>query len=93
MIVSGKIYLHVGKRDEFLASSLAAVKAARKALGCRDFVVAADPLEPERVNIYEEWDSEADLLVFRGDGPDQSLSSLIADAAVYRHEISSSEPA
>lgn len=25
---------------------------ARKALGCRDFVVSPDPIEPDRVNIY-----------------------------------------
>jgi uncharacterized protein YndB with AHSA1/START domain len=32
-----------------------AVVEARRAAGCRDFVVAADPIEPDRVNVYEEW--------------------------------------
>jgi hypothetical protein len=33
--------------------------------------VAADPIEPDRVNIYEEWESEEALLTFRGAGPDE----------------------
>lgn len=90
IIVSGKIYLCSGTREEFLASSREAIIAARKATGCQDFVVAADPIEAERVNVYEEWDSEAELLAFQRSGPDDSLTSLIVKASVYKHEISSS---
>jgi len=39
-----------------------------------DFVVSADPLEPDRVNVYEQWESDAELEAFRGEGPShQSL--------------------
>jgi len=41
---------------EFLASSKQAVALARSAPGCGDFVVAPDPIEPDRVNVYEEWE-------------------------------------
>lgn len=92
IIVSGKIYVRSGSREEFLASSSEAIVKARKSPGCRDFVVAADPLEPQRVNVYEEWESEEQLLAFRGSGPDESLSSLIENADVSRHEIASSGP-
>ena len=54
IIVSGRIYVSPGQREGFLASSRAAVTDARRAPGCRDFVVAADPIEPDRVNVYEE---------------------------------------
>ena|SRR5690625_1374879 len=90
IIVSGKIYVRSGLRDEFLVSSYEAIVKARKASGCRDFIVAADPLESDRVNVYEEWDSEKQLLEFRGSGPDESLSSLIKSAAISRHKIASS---
>jgi hypothetical protein len=76
-----------------LTSSVAAVAQARGSPGCRDFVVAADPIEPDRVNVYEEWESEEALLAFRGNGPDQDLSSSIVRADVSRHEVSSSGPA
>ena len=66
---------------------------ARRSAGCRDFVVAADPIEAERVNVYEEWESEEALRAFRGEGPGQDLSSTIVRAQVSKHLVSSSEPA
>lgn len=67
--------------------------AARSAPGCRDFVVAADPIEPNRVNVYEEWDSEAELEAFRGTGPGPELTKIIKRADVARHRVASSGPA
>lgn len=93
IIVSGKLYLRPGSLKSFLAASGQAVAQARSAPGCRDFVVAADTLEPERVNVYEEWESEQDLLKFRGEGPDDDLWSSVVSASVFRHEVSSSGPA
>jgi quinol monooxygenase YgiN len=93
LIVSGRLTLRPGTREGFLESSLAAVAQARVSRGCRDFVVAADPIEPDRVNVYEEWESEEALLAFRGAGPDSDLSSHIVRAEVARHVIASSGPA
>ena len=93
IIVSGRLYLHPGTIQKFLAASMEAVAQARRSPGCRDFVVAADPLEPDRVNVYEEWESEEDLLKFRGEGPDSDMWSSIARASVFRHLVSSSGPA
>jgi quinol monooxygenase YgiN len=59
---------------EFLSASLEAVTLARRTRGCRDFVVAADPIEPDRVNVYEEWESEEALLAARGDRPHRPRS-------------------
>ena len=93
IIVSGRIYVRPGARQDFLTSSLEAVAQAWGALGCRDFVVAADPLEPDSVNVYEEWESEEALATFRGAGPDHELLSSIVRADVSRHVVSSSGPA
>jgi quinol monooxygenase YgiN len=92
IIVSGKIYVRPGAREQFLASSLEAMSQARRSRGCRHFVVAADPLQPDRVNVYEEWDSEEALLTFRRDGPGEDLSAAIVRADVARHEVASSGP-
>ena len=66
---------------------------ARRTKGCRDFVVAADPLEPGRVNVHEEWESEAELEAFRGNGPEPDLAVDILRADVARHHVASSGPA
>jgi quinol monooxygenase YgiN len=93
IIVSGRIYVSPGRREAFLASSRSAVVAARGAPGCRDFVVAADPIEPDRVNVYEEWESESELEAFRGAGPGPELAQVIERAEVSRHRVASSGPA
>ena len=92
IIVSGRIYVRPARRDAFLAASFVSVEQARRAAGCLDFVVAADPLEPDRVNVYERWDSEAALAAFRGDGPSSDMTSEILRADVQRHHVSSSGP-
>ena len=93
VIVSGRILVSPGRRDAFLAASREAMVQARRAPGCRDFVVAADPLEPGRVNVHEEWDSEAELEAFRGDGPEADLAADILQADVRRHHVAFSGPA
>lgn len=93
IIVAGRIYVRAGSRPSFLTLSAEAVAEARRCSGCRDFVVAADPIEPDRVNVYEEWETEEALLAFRGDGPGPDLSSSIVRAEVSRHVVSSTVPA
>ena len=93
IIVSGRIYVRPGTRQDFLARSAATVVQARRADGCLDFVVAGDPVESDRVNVYEEWESEESLLRFRGDGPGEDLSSSIVRAKVARHTVACSGPA
>ncbi|MBM3502780.1 MAG: antibiotic biosynthesis monooxygenase [Alphaproteobacteria bacterium] len=90
IIVSGQIHIVAGGRPKFLKESLKAVSLARKAPGCIDFVVAADPLDEDRVNVFEQWGSDADLENFRGGGLGSDLRSLIVRASVQRHRISSS---
>lgn len=93
IIVSGRIYVTPGQRDAFLASSRGAVIEARRAAGCRDFVVAPDPIDPDRVNVYEEWDSDTQLEAFRAAGPGPELIRAIERADVSRHRVASSGPA
>ncbi len=76
-----------------MAASMESVAQARSAPGCLDFVVAADPIEADRVNVYEEWESEGELEAFRGEGPGPDLSADILSAEVSSHHVSSTGPA
>lgn len=93
IIVSGRIHVKSGQRDAFVASSREAILAARRAPGCLDFIVAPDPIEPDRVNVYEAWSSDAELEAFRGSGPADEQTKLIERADVARHHVASSGPA
>lgn len=88
IIVSGRFHLRPGTRDEFLTLCVKAMTEARRTAGCRDFVVAADPLELDRVNIYEEWESKEALTDFRGSRLGVELSSSIVKAdSIVKAEI------
>ncbi len=93
IIISGWLRVRPGQRERMLAASAEAMRMARKAEGCRAFVVAADPLDDELVNVYEQWDNEAALLTFRGERPEADMQDMIVAAEVRRYEIASIGPA
>jgi quinol monooxygenase YgiN len=61
LIVAGTGYVDPEHRDALLADLAPALRTARTTPGCLDYVVAADPIEPDRVNIYERWESQVHL--------------------------------
>ena len=91
IIVAGHIVTKPGCRDDFVAVSRNAMVAARSAPGCRDFVVTADPLEADRVHIYEAWDDETSLMDFRGSGPNDDMMHLVERADVGTFSVSSND--
>jgi quinol monooxygenase YgiN len=91
VIVAGKLYVEPAARQAYVESCREVIVLARAAPGCQDFHITADPLEPGRVNVFEQWRSRADVEAFRGSGPSSDQSAAILDAAVYQHEVSASE--
>lgn len=87
ILVAGKIYVSAGKQDEFVRLSTDAVSQARKLPRCIDFAVSVDPLEPDRVNVFELWETEQALLDFRGQGPTTDLLTLIENVDVAQYNV------
>ena len=63
------------------------MRLAREATECEDFVVAADPLDENRVNVFEVWRTRKALVTFRDTGPDDGLTALIVRARVREYEV------
>lgn len=80
-------------RNEYLEDCAAVVEQARTALGCLEFAISADIVDDSRINVYERWQSEADLMSFRQSGPDDQQQVAIRDASVRRYEVASEGPA
>jgi quinol monooxygenase YgiN len=91
LIIAGSLIVDPADRTAFLAANADVVGQARTSDGCLDFVQAADPLEPSRINIFERWDNEEHLLAFRGAGQPESDSPPIQSADVKRYVISAVE--
>ncbi|WP_233521353.1 putative quinol monooxygenase [Streptomyces triticagri] len=64
---------------------------ARAADGCLDFALSADLLDPDRINVYERWESDETLARFRGAGPTGDQAAKIRDAEVSKYRISGVE--
>jgi hypothetical protein len=46
-------------------------------------------VDPARIRVYERWDSEEQLLAFRGSGPSDDQQAAIVSADVRRYEVAS----
>jgi quinol monooxygenase YgiN len=57
LIVQGVFHVAPEKRDGFLVQSMTNMQIARGESGCLEYVLAADPLEPDRVILSERWGS------------------------------------
>jgi quinol monooxygenase YgiN len=66
VIVGGSYEVEPDQREEFLAGRREAVRAARAEPGCLEYTVAADPIEPGRVVLFERWEDQAALDVHIG---------------------------
>lgn len=87
IVVAGHLRVDAADRDAVVAASQDAVRLARQAPGCLDFAVSADPVDPERVNVYERWSDRARLEAFRGSGPDDGLGARIRAVHVEELEV------
>ncbi len=92
LIVSGKIYVAPEDREKHVASFTDMIRRARAWPGCLDLVIAADPIETGRVNMFEHFESEEHLAAWRAvaNPPDPVTEMLSADVA--KHQISKSGP-
>ena len=89
LIIAGHLTVHPTERDSYVAACAPVVRAARATDGCLDFSITADTIDASGVRVFERWESEEQLLAFRGSGPSDGQQTAITDAAVHRYIISS----
>jgi quinol monooxygenase YgiN len=89
LIIAGYLQVDPAERDAYVRECVAVVEAARAAPGCLDFSITADSVDPSRIRVYECWESEEQLLDFRGSGPSGDQQASIVAADVKRYGVSS----
>jgi quinol monooxygenase YgiN len=91
LIIAGELHVDPADRDRYLAATADVAPQARAFPGCLDFVQAADPVDAGRINVFERWESDEDLMRFRtSGGPAIELPDLRA-ADVRKYRISAVE--
>lgn len=91
IIIAGWLQVDRVDRDRYVADCITVVRQARTSPGCLEFAITADLLEPDRVHVYERWESDAHLERFRGSGPSTEQTAQIRDAQVRKYRISATE--
>ena len=76
IIVQGVFRVAAENREQYLAESLETQRISRGEQGCIEYVLAADPLEADRVVLSERWDTRSDL-----DAHMEALTARRAQAA------------
>lgn len=61
ILISGEVDLAPGQRTEALAGAKPWIDAALAEAGCVHYSWAADPADPDRVHVFEQWDSAEEL--------------------------------
>jgi quinol monooxygenase YgiN len=91
IIIAGTIRVDADLRDRYLDAVSEVAGQARAAPGCLDFVQAADPIDADRINVFERWESDEDLHRFRNSGGPEVDVPPIRAADVHKYRISAVE--
>ena len=87
VIVAGHITLEPQQRGAYLVDCVPVVEQARRTVGCLDFAICADLMDPGRINIFERWESQAAVEAFRSSGPDAEQSQAMLTASVEEYDV------
>jgi quinol monooxygenase YgiN len=87
IIVAGHVTVGPEQRESHLAGSVRIVEKARRADGCLDFAMTADPLEPGRLNLFERWESAAALKAWRRKAPRNQHRATPLSVSVAEYEV------
>ena len=87
VIVAGYLIVDPSERDRYLEGCRSVVQQARVARGCLDYAITADLAVPNRIDIFELWESRAAAESFRGSGPSDEQHGLIVSASVCEYDV------
>ena len=75
LIIAGHARVAEADRDTYVTAHRDLVERCRQAGGRLDVAISAEPLDPRRVNIFERWESQADLDAWRSvaNAPDTGI--------------------
>jgi quinol monooxygenase YgiN len=96
VIVQGVFSVDSGERDRFVETRVEAMRSSRQEEGCLEYVIAADPLDPERAVLSERWESMDHLQqhLAQQQGPNRSDDSrpVPRNVEITLFEVATSRP-
>lgn len=86
IIIAGHTLTETGKRDAAVAAFASMVERARRHDGCLDLSISADPVDPERINVFECWRDQQSLNDWRKIAKAPRVKLREAHVKLYRSD-------
>jgi quinol monooxygenase YgiN len=91
-IIAGHVTVDDDRRDEFVNAHRDLIVRARRAPGCLDVAITADPVEPGRIYNYERWESWEAVEAWRAQAHAPDTGIEMRDVEVEAYEIARARP-
>jgi quinol monooxygenase YgiN len=86
IIIAGYSRTDSDKRDAAVDAMAAMVGRARKQDGCLDLSISSDPVDPERINVFECWRDELAWKAWRKVAKPPRVRLREASVKLYRSD-------
>ena len=87
IIIAGFTLTEASKRDNAVQAHVDMVARARNRDGCLDLSISADPLDPERINIFEQWRDQNALDAWRKVANPPKIARRETFVKLYRTDV------
>jgi quinol monooxygenase YgiN len=97
IVIAGEVDLPPENRERALSGARELIAAALAEPGCRHYAWSADPYDPGRVHVFEEWEDEASLTAHFAAAPYRGMLAhlsghTILSATTRKYRVDASEP-
>lgn len=92
LIIAGHVRVAEADRDAYVTAHHDLVARCRRAAGALDVVIAADPLDPGRVNVLERWESQDALDAWRAVAAAPDAGIPFEDEGVQLFTVTDARP-
>ncbi len=96
VILQGVFSIDPDERDRFVEASIDAMRSSRREAGCLEYVIAADPVDPERAVLSERWESmdhlQQHLTQQRNAAPGRTSRPVPRNVEIMLYEVATSRP-
>lgn len=86
IIIAGHTLTDAAGRDAAVQAFAGMVERARKRDGCLDMSIGADPIDPERINVFECWRDQPSLDAWRKVAKGPRVKLREASVKLYRSD-------
>lgn len=86
IIIAGYSLAAADQRDAVVEAFAGMVAQARAQDGCQDLAISADPVDPERLNLFELWRDQQALDAWRKVAKGPRVKLKTSNVKLYRTE-------